>query len=863
MKIKILCDQNKITLLLFFNISKSVILTVGSLLITPVTDGKKMKHPSLLLITFLFLRLVVKQIAASAVSSKAHAAIDRVYDQLSEDRAAIKVGKMELQADAIISTAESNSSKSEPKKPSLFALLPEALLVHVVSFIDNPMAFSMSCRLFWNVVSALTSFRVFHQILRIDHNCVMEGNLGRLSKLIKAFGNRDLKVKVDLISKNLELALSSPDFRVAFDAQIWGNLRQTKEFKELNELILMESQDDSFFSRITVSPHLDAHRRTLLYILASLPLIPELIENFFFFYPIEFVNERTEVVFQKVVFSISERLILLGNRLNGRILQFFAFDQRLIENIVQILIQNGQHELLRGLLFEIPIPEHFKIGGHYYIGGCVPAQLFVRISQQFLNLFDHQMASIFTEFERRAPAHMPQLFLAFCEKFVDGLEVKEIFHVAVLKGSWPILEQFKDFDFSYGKEDSDFLAFLIKRDPSYANQLLNRIPKIASHKAFLLDLQFQSRHFATFNKLKLARIELKRTIACPEITRAHIKYIQDFQPTLFELLLSDSSERISNYFTMNLKGYERKRYKEHPSFTIALTAIDVYYESTFFIKYHSTNIDPEIVLANILIELNMMRADTEEYFEISHGLPSFAKALLAGSNQNEEEILYTPEAASTQSRLEFASLSESFAMNRVIHDGSVINYRLVLKWFEHFGLELAGGIIPIHELKSLIKGAAYNTFRLAEDKKQRFDLDTMMNRDEPFSMTYRFALIILVTQCKGNRSAVVKRVKSIFGSDSGNQTIHDNFMAYLNDACSFYHQHIAFFSSFNFVATNTRSERFLLDFIRQFIVVAQLRDSSVDIIIEQFFAFIRMNAVEERLLRDHLIYFILLASFKI
>ena len=205
--------------------------------------------------------------------------------------------------------------------------------------------------------------------------------------------------------------------------QIWGNLRQTEEFKEVNELILLESQDGLFFSRITVSPHLDAHRRTLLYVLASLPLIPELIENFFFFYPIEFVNERTEVVF-KSSFSISERLILLGNRLNGRILELFAFDQRLIEYIVHILIQNGRHELLRGFLFDIPIPEHFRIGGHYYIED-VACPAICSYFQRFLNLLINKWLLIFTEFERKLLRICHRYSWHFVKKFVDQLEVKK------------------------------------------------------------------------------------------------------------------------------------------------------------------------------------------------------------------------------------------------------------------------------------------------------------------------------------------------------------------------------------------------------------------------------------------------------
>lgn len=65
-------------------------------------------------------------------------------------------------------------------------------------------------------------------------------------------------------------------------------------------------------------------------------------------------------------------------------------------------------------------------------------QSFVRISQQYLNLFDHHMHSIFTELEWKCIAHIPQFFLALCERYVDHLEVNEIFHVAILKGSWLI-----------------------------------------------------------------------------------------------------------------------------------------------------------------------------------------------------------------------------------------------------------------------------------------------------------------------------------------------------------------------------------------------------------------------------------------
>ena len=159
---------------------------------------------------------------------------------------------------------------------------------------------------------------------------------------------------------------------------------------------------------------------------------------------------------------------------------------------------------------------------------------------------------------------------------------------------------------------------------------------------------------------------------------------------------------------MNLKGYERKRYKEHPSFTIALTAIDVYYESTFFKKYNSTISILKLSL-KYFDRAEHDAADTEEYFEISHGCPH-SQSLARRQQSKRGNSLHTWSRLN-QSRLEFESLSESFAMNRVIHDGS----KLSITGSSSNGLSISVLNLlvnyPIHELKSLIKGAAYNTFR--------------------------------------------------------------------------------------------------------------------------------------------------------
>lgn len=162
------------------------------------------------------------------MSSKAHEAIDRVYDQLSEERAEIESEQQDdesTEASSIhgsttitssftstltanVITPAANPGITKPPKPAIILGLPDALLVQIVTFIENPIFLSMSCRSFWNVVSAMTSFRVFHQILCVDRERAMETNSNRISTLIKAFGIRDLRIKVDLISRNLEFALN-------------------------------------------------------------------------------------------------------------------------------------------------------------------------------------------------------------------------------------------------------------------------------------------------------------------------------------------------------------------------------------------------------------------------------------------------------------------------------------------------------------------------------------------------------------------------------------------------------------------------------------------------------------------------------
>lgn len=790
--------------------------------------------------TTVFLLLNAIKPIISAVS-RVHTEIDRIYDSKADEQPEIEG----------INTAVAPTTIIAPVNipPSNFLKLDDIVLIQVISFIEEPIAFSLSCKWFWKVYSALSSHRVFNSRLIVpEHfNLLAHGDSSTsVPVLTRAFGNRDQRISPEFLANNLELALYSPAIRAAFDIHLWQHVRKTSVFQELTKSVFMKPE----------SGHIESHRRTLLYILASLPKIPEIIENFFIEFPLNLLNPSTENCFQKLYVSISERIALLSRA--DTILSLFSFDERIIINLVRIYFQTANHSALKHL-FETDLPEEFKTVGKSYIG-CVSMADFGVYAGKYLNILDPEMIEMVSLIELIRPAHFDPFLAALLERSSPvPLDISIIFHVAVLKQFWAVLNEIQDFNFSYDKNDSEFLTSLIESDPNYIDYLLLKCPKLASHRAFLLNPKYQHRHFSTLTSLRDARVNLKLTIDCPEITRSHIIYIQDYQIRLFNLLLADSAERILNYFTMNLKGHERKRYKEHASFNIALTTLDVHYETRLQRKLEIPELDPEMILRQMFIELNLLRHNPQEYLELAHCLPTFAKALLAGGYE-EEDTLSIPEAALTKNFDEIEMLSRTIALSRVIHDGTSTNYRLVLNWLEQFGSNLAGRIIPVHELKALLKGAAFRTIRTPEDKKLRFNLDNQ-SRDELFSMTYRYAIIILVTQCKGIQASVIKRLKNLFpAADNSHES--EDFTNLVRAGCSFYRQHSAFFSNFNFIATNSRSERFLIDFLRHFIKIKNFQNSDIGQIISEFFTFINLDPYQETLLKDHFIYFILLASFK-
>ena len=216
---------------------------------------------------------------------------------------------MELQADAIISTAESNSTNSKPRNHQC---LPCCLKIYwfklsvtlITQWRFQYRVGSWTSFLPWHTsASSIKSFELITTASWRETSAVSQSWLKCLGIAIskwKLIWFR--RIWVGPQQARISCCFLMPRFGV-----IWGKRRNSRKWMNWfwwNLKTGLSFTDHSFTSS-----------RCLIVVLflrfGVPPAHPGIIENFFFFYPIEFVNERTKVVFQKVVFSISERLILL------------------------------------------------------------------------------------------------------------------------------------------------------------------------------------------------------------------------------------------------------------------------------------------------------------------------------------------------------------------------------------------------------------------------------------------------------------------------------------------------------------------------------------------------------------------------
>lgn len=149
-------------------------------------------------------------------SSKSHASLDRIYDQMDEEEDTLTE---EIIQDYYISSALSLSEAVTLETHNAFEGVAEDIIISIVSFIRDPINFGMSCKHFWRIISAFATYRIFEEnlIINPDRFDLFLSPVSALSvpAALRAFGNGHTRVRAEFLVKNLELAFYSPAFRSA------------------------------------------------------------------------------------------------------------------------------------------------------------------------------------------------------------------------------------------------------------------------------------------------------------------------------------------------------------------------------------------------------------------------------------------------------------------------------------------------------------------------------------------------------------------------------------------------------------------------------------------------------------------------
>lgn len=773
---------------------------------------------------------------------------DTVFDKESDDRGDNKNDKFTIQ----VSTTNAPAS--------FFVLLDDDLILRINEYIDHPLALSLSCKYFWNLITLqldtkllLESPKFCQNLIAADRFILFPQEKISYPSLMRAFGNREFRITAQFLADNLGSVLLSPAFRAIFTEHFWNQIKTIESFNNLSERLHMNHQDKRDNS--AGSEIIKSHLKALILVLISLPKDRIVLETFFFQHQFPFLREYTEADCSTYIEEISFQLSLLPTDiLISTALPAFNFDHRIIENLFTIYFRKAQHSPIKALL-SYSLPESLRSNGLLYCGCIVVSSLFYLL-EKYLNVMDPELFSLINR--EVAPAQHSQFFKLLLEndQNIDNSQsartpLNFTFHVSVLNSDWDTLNLF-DFS-SLTKDESEFFSSFIERNPEGVKELLFYCPGIMSHPALLISTRFQHQYFQHFTQLSTLRAELKRTISCPEVTSAHIQYVFDRFDELYCFLTANSADRIQYYFSLKLIGPARKQYRNHPSFTIAITTLDIWLKNRFNLAPLSSENDPELILYNFLSDFDLIPASREDYFELGHYFPSFCDKWYS----NHEKTLLSP--VGLDDSLKISYLSKYFALNNIIHNGHVTNYRLILNWLHEHGISTLFNFIPQFELKQLLKGAAFGTIKShrSTTTKVTFNLNPA-NQNEPQNITFRYAMIILLTQTKGNISLAKTRAKSLFpGIDSA----HPDFKLFLKNASSHYNTHASSIANFSYYATNSYSERFLIDFLKCFIHGNNLAKEPLSTIAQHLFNYINLNPKTEILFTDHFLYFIFLASF--
>jgi hypothetical protein len=360
------------------------------------------------------------------------------------------------------------------------------------------------------------------------------------------------------------------------------------------------------------------------------------------------------------------------------------------------------------------------------------------------------------------------------------------FHAYLLHRDWPSVRAL----FANRAEvrfDEPF-DFLLTMEPDSLLQAIREVPEMTRLHTLLLDSRYQTMHFDSFTNLQSLRYAMKEVIEYPEVLSAYINYCESRHPTLYNQIVKDSLTRINDYFAMRLKSVERKRYKNHPSFIIAITCLDTILERKLdeaqqLFEYF----DKESVLRAFVEEMGIMPADSDDYFELAHALQSFREAMVPLMAVGAESQLIPSELD------ELSIVADSFNIHRVINEGGKIRYELIIQLMKHFKGSLTAGIIPVELLRHFVKSAAFFMIKTQDAKKVAFKTSSTQ-------MCRRRALLIFAIQGSGQEAAIKKLFKNRFPDV-------ELPIEFLISAMSFYR---AYLLNSRFIPTNLANEIFII-----------------------------------------------------
>ncbi len=659
------------------------------------------------------------------------------------------------------------------------------LLFYLCDNVDNLGPLSMTCKYFWNVIT-LKALNQIYRIHSFPHNFdpftlydsrILVGS--SLSSVLSAFSVPKRAVEINYVAINLSTFLQSPAFRKVFLQSYWSLLKGNEVLNEQREQLGMFQNDLPRTRLRNFDKSLIKNVETRLYILASLPLIAEEISTFLNQTDFPLLIPATEESFDYLFERISTRLILLPVLdLLHRYLPLFAFDNRLVAILVRKFVQKRRFTELNSLL-EFNLPPFFQVFGHIYFG-CVKLDDLVAVIENDLNSLDSAVA---VSIIRRVANVLPRFRIYLKPEEFKSSTFRARFHALLLRMDWNSLREL----FTFGPVFyDDSLEFLSSMPPSAVLYAIKECPQMARLHALLLDSRYQNIHFGSFTTLQSLRYAMKEVIEYPDVLSAYINYCESKHPQLYSQLIDNSAGRINDYFAMNLDSAERKRYKNHPSFVVAIGSLDGILERRLEkAQKEFEYFDKEATFKTFVNEMDINPADLKDYFELAHTFPSFSQAMTPSPPLDPQSQL-----------IRLSDLSAAvgvFNIHRVIDEGGRIRYDLIIRLMKQFKGSLTAGVIPVELLRHFVKSAAFFMTRTRDSRHFPFKASSALNLQ-------RIALILTI-QGAGQKAAVRKLFKNRFPEEE----LHPDL---LDSAIFFYSAHL---SDSQYIPTNTENETFVIE----------------------------------------------------